>query len=1049
MTTTNVCKLGALALALTAACGGGDVGLPDARYDLGFFTTIDDGPPAATSSTTASFAFTATAPATFICQVDDRAPEPCTSPYATTVDVDGDHVFLVTATRDADGVVERNPPAHAWRLDRDPPETSYVAGPPGLTASTTITFSFGSDEPGVTYLCALDGAPAVPCDSPYVLTGLADGEHVLVITAVDAAGNPDPTPLVVTWTVDSRVPDTVIDAGPPALVGPAPVELVFSTPTADLGDTLECALDGAAYAACTSPLTLTNLATGEHVLLVRAVTAAGAVDPTPAIHAWTVDATVPDTVIDAAPTGTVGPAGLTPIAFSSPTGVSFECSLVPDGDAPSFAACTSPYAIGALGTGAYRFAVRATNQVGTVDPTPAEQAFAVDATPPVVTITSPPTDPTPWRTEDAVGFTVDDATAVVECRVDARPFTACAATFATPRLTGGVHTVDIRATDPYGNVGTGSDTWQVEYPLWTEGVVAKPTPRAFHAMAYDSARGEVVLFGGTPNNTFNTVLADTWIWDGVRWSQRTPATSPPGRMLPAMAYDPARAEIVMFGGYLGTTLTTNDTWTWDGVTWSQRAPATSPPARGGAAMAFHAATGVTVLHGGAADVSAGSALADTWRWDGTTWTDAAPATSPSARSLHTLAALPAASALVLFGGRSPSNGLLAETWRWDGTTWAQATPATSPPARGLHAGATDDAGLVIVTGGHVGGAASNQTWTYDGTTWAARPAATGLRQASALAYDGSRGETVLFGGNNNAAVIYDDTHRWRAGAWSATLPPQVNSHGVAYDAARGELVNYVLGQTWTWDGSAWTLRQPPTAPPSRGDARIEYDAARQEVVMFGGASGPTLRTDTWTWDGTTWTDRTGALSPPGRTQHSMAYDAAREQVVMFGGNNGTNVGYADTWLWDGTAWTLAAPATSPPSRDGFGMAYDAIAEEVVLFGGLGNNQTVRLADTWVWNGTTWAPRALGVGPTARNYHDLVSDPGHAAVLLYSGTTSAGQLGDLWSWDGTTWTLEPQVAPFPVPRRYPRMTYDVDAGRVVMVGGRDTGGVDRNDVWTIE
>ena len=40
---------------------------------------------------------------------------------------------------------------------------------------------------------------------------------------------------------------------------------------------------------------------------------------------------------------------------------------------------------------------------------------------------------------------------------------------------------------------------------------AAPPERSFHAMAYDSARGRVVLFGGIVASWVN----DTWEWDGV------------------------------------------------------------------------------------------------------------------------------------------------------------------------------------------------------------------------------------------------------------------------------------------------------------------------------------------------------------------------------------------------------------------------------------------------------------------------------------------------------------------------------------------------------
>src|SRR5204863_8214384 len=57
--------------------------------------------------------------------------------------------------------------------------------------------------------------------------------------------------------------------------------------------TFECALDGGAYAACTSPQAYSVLAPATHMFAVRATDAAGNVDPTPATRTWTISASAP------------------------------------------------------------------------------------------------------------------------------------------------------------------------------------------------------------------------------------------------------------------------------------------------------------------------------------------------------------------------------------------------------------------------------------------------------------------------------------------------------------------------------------------------------------------------------------------------------------------------------------------------------------------------------------------------------------------------------------------------------------------------------------
>ncbi len=52
--------------------------------------------------------------------------------------------------------------------------------------------------------------------------------------------------------------------------------------------------------------------------------------------------------------------------------------------------------------------------------------------------------------------------------------------------------------------------------LWTQKQDIGPRPRLGHAMAYDSTRQRIVLFGG---RLVGTRFGDTWEWDGANWTQ--------------------------------------------------------------------------------------------------------------------------------------------------------------------------------------------------------------------------------------------------------------------------------------------------------------------------------------------------------------------------------------------------------------------------------------------------------------------------------------------------------------------------------------------------
>ena len=118
------------------------------------------------------------------------------------------------------------------------------------------------------------------CVSPVDLADLADGVHVFEVRAIDAADNVDPTPARRSWRVDTTPPDTQIDEGPMegSVSNQRSARFVFSS---EANTTYECRVDDAAFDECDSPVDLADLADGLHVFEVRAIDAAGNVDPDP------------------------------------------------------------------------------------------------------------------------------------------------------------------------------------------------------------------------------------------------------------------------------------------------------------------------------------------------------------------------------------------------------------------------------------------------------------------------------------------------------------------------------------------------------------------------------------------------------------------------------------------------------------------------------------------------------------------------------------------------------------------------------------------------
>jgi hypothetical protein len=235
------------------------------------------------------------------------------------------------------------------------------------------------------------------------------------------------------------------------------------------------------------------------------------------------------------------------------------------------------------------------------------------------------------------------------------------------------------------------------------------------ALAYDEARGEVVLFGGETGEGSGT--NDTWTFDGTAWTELDPPTRPPARYGASMVFDSARSVIVLFGGLNGVFM--NDTWTWDGTTWTDVTPAISPTPRYSEALAYDRRAGQVVLFGGyVRKMASCKPLHDTWTWDGTAWTHQHPTVHPGARNSGGMVYDAAVERSVLFGGVTCRAGrvtYLDSTWAWDGSNWLRMGPSASPSRRTGVPMAYDEARSQVVLFGGYAGAYLDDTWTLGAT----------------------------------------------------------------------------------------------------------------------------------------------------------------------------------------------------------------------------------------------------------------------------------------------------------------------------------------------
>ena len=220
------------------------------------------------------------------------------------------------------------------------------------------------------------------------------------------------------------------------------------------------------------------------------------------------------------------------------------------------------------------------------------------------------------------------------------------------------------------------DTWEwTKAPayVWTNVTPASsPVARDDHAMTYDAAHSDAILFGGRDAN--GTPLGDTWLWTGTAWVNVTAAGGPSPRFGAAMTYDVARGVVVLVGGDDGTKKL-NDVWEWDGAAqrWHQVVPiGMSPPARSYAALSsFDASNPGVALFGGLGAAQ----LNDTWIWNGKRWTQASVAgAAPSARQHAEMVYDAVAHRMVLYGGLD-ARRINSDQWI---ATITGAAPASSP-----------------------------------------------------------------------------------------------------------------------------------------------------------------------------------------------------------------------------------------------------------------------------------------------------------------------------------------------------------------------------------
>jgi hypothetical protein len=350
-------------------------------------------------------------------------------------------------------------------------------------------------------------------------------------------------------------------------------------------------------------------------------------------------------------------------------------------------------------------------------------------------------------------------------------------------------------------------------------------------MAYDESRGVIVFFGGEIGKSGSeSYFNDTWEYDGVHWTQMIITNVVPSpRSFHAMAYDGA-GGIILYGGQAGGDAY-QDTWVYHhdnlGPRWEEYF-GPRPGQLAGHAMVYDSQQKLPVILGGANRVSgSGSFASSDMIWLGTpdsTWTNVGIFPSTHGAYYFGAAFDSLRNTIVGVGGYDTETDLVApqyEAWKYGPTNYdfSNLIPGPSPRSGASVAYDTNRDRIVCVGGdnGLAGTEEDVQEYSPDTGWYVGTPLPSGMgRAGAAMVYDPARKVMVLMGGagagapNGNDGGRFDDT--WElvpATAPTITFPPSGqlcrNSH-ITYTPTVS--ANRTLTYQWYVAGSQGWMALP-------------------------------------------------------------------------------------------------------------------------------------------------------------------------------------------------------------------------------------------------
>lgn len=502
--------------------------------------------------------------------------------------------------------------------------------------------------------------------------------------------------------------------------------------------------------------------------------------------------------------------------------------------------------------------------------------------------------------------------------------------------------------------------WFYDGTDWVEldGGEQLPPARESVPICYYPDHDSVMLYIGA---AANQGTADTWEWANGQWTPIWNTYHPYAKSGAAMVYDPVSHKILLYGGQ-SSDPKSNETWCWDHYGWSQFSFANSPPVYSHVSMAYDERLGAVWMLGGN-----NRNVRNLWKLTIAGWEFVYELPLRYTYSSY-LFKDDTSNYLWLYLPTSGKYSYQADSRFFkigynefieeNGSEGPRCTEGHNPLA---YDGRNNKTYLFTTREARNNG----NLYEYEDGHWVLLAESPLTHSYSIddliLVIDEKRQVPMVFTGRYS----YEDftVFEYEDGIWHERIfpdGPQIDRNfSVAYDSSRGVTVlfganyggNPPLPQTWEYDGTTWQRMSPPRSPSARQDASMTYDSEGQRIVLFGGREiypgGQVYQRDTWSYDGMTWSRIHTAHAPI--STGPMVFQPDRHRIIMSTSRGVDATQENEFWQFDGLDWKPFVAPDGPCDRRDGNLVYNSTDRYFLFFGGdYGNSYSDRVyfSDTW-------------------------------------------------------------------------------------------------------